>query len=146
MPKEASSPRNPPFCICLLVNFSSHSHGLFFYFLVCVLVKTLVLSKSIFLSFGTVIIPFPIIFFIATSPTVVKAPVAKGAIILGINLLASGKIVFVSNPARAPKKPPFCDYFLTCDSLILRTNPTFSFLHLPILICFLCYHNWKITS
>ena len=76
---EASNPRNPPFCICLLVNFSSHSHGLFFYFLICVLVKTLVLSKSIFLSFGTLIIPRPIIFFIAISPTLVSAPVATGA-------------------------------------------------------------------
>ena len=64
-----------------------------FNLLICVLFKTLLFSKSIFLSLGILIIPRPKIFFIATSPTLVKAPVTKGAITVGINLPASGKIV-----------------------------------------------------
>ena len=64
-------------------------------------------DKSIFLSLGTLIIPCPIIFFIARSPTLVKAPVAKGAIIFGINFYLCEIIVLVISPARAPRNPPF---------------------------------------
>ena len=69
-----------------------------FFVTYCNLFKILLLSK-LFLSHGTLIIPRPIIYFMATSPTFVRAPVASGAIILGINL--------VSNPAIAPKNSPF---------------------------------------
>ena len=75
--------------------------------LICDLVNLLLLIKSFFLSGGTLIIPLPMIFFIATSPTDAMAPVARGAMILGINVLATGIIVLVINPARAPKKPLF---------------------------------------
>ena len=57
---------------------------------------------------------------------------ARGAMILEINLDASGKIVLVSNPARAPKLPPFWDCFRTCD---FEPNPTLSLIDLSILFC-----------
>ena len=75
--------------------------------IICVFVNLLLFIKSFFLSGGTLITPLPMIFFIATSPTDVRAPVARGAMILGNIFVAAGIKVLVINPARAPKKPPF---------------------------------------
>ena len=72
--------------------------------LLCDFGNLLLSIKLFFLSGGTFITPLPITFFIATLPTDVMAPVAKGATILVVNFVAAEVIVLVISNARTPKK------------------------------------------